>query len=383
MSFQRTAQLFLAALLTAAATSASAIELTGVTNAHDPSTIVKDDDTYFYYTTGEGGLFFSSSTSLTNWNGANGYVLGGDDTPEWIADHVPDNKGGDNLWAPDLIQMGDYFYLYYSASSFGAQQSGIGVARATSLKEQDWEDLGPVVKSYDSDDNQTDFNAIDPALFQDDDGRVYMSYGSFYGGIALVEIDPDTGLRLNPEAEPQRIYGGNFEDIEAPYIIREGDYYYLYFNKGRCCQGLDSTYEIQVAWSEDITGPYEGAYTVLENDDGSRYVGPGHVGLLEEDGCQYISTHYYDRQRNGAAHLDILALEYDSSDMPFMTRDFTPGECTDLQPESGEEEMPEEDDSDSDSEGGDQGASSGSGGGAVGFGLLFLLCLGGLARRKR
>lgn len=389
------AHLFAGAAFSFTALSASALSISGFTNAHDPSAIVKDDDTYFYYTTGEGGAFFNSSTSLTNWNGPIGHVLGGANTPEWIADHVPENNGGDNLWAPDVIQMGDYYYLYYSVSSFGSQQSGIGVARATSLKEQDWEDLGPVVKSYESDSDQTDFNAIDPALFRDDDGRVYMSYGSFFGGIALVEIDPETGLLLNPEEEPQKIYGGNFEDIEAPYIIREGDYYYLYFNKGKCCDGLDSTYEIQVAWSENITGPYEGAYTILENDTGTRHVGPGHIGLLEEDGCQYISTHYYDRQSDGFARVDILALGYDASNMPFLTRDFTPGECSALTPE--EEPAPDdtetdEPDPDTDEETEEEtpseetpssGSSGGSSGGAFGFvWLLALMGLGVAARRR-
>ncbi|WP_341937961.1 arabinan endo-1,5-alpha-L-arabinosidase [Marinimicrobium sp. C2-29] len=397
MSFQRTVQFFLAALLSAAATSVSAIELTGVTNAHDPSALVKDGDTYFYFTTGT-GIWYNTSTNLTHW-GNSDTVFAPGEYPSWIAEEVPENSGND-FWAPDAIKMGDYYYVYYSVSTFGSHQSAIGVVRSPSLLNPEWEDLGPVVTSSDEGNYQTTVNAIDPALIEDEDGRVYMSYGSWFGGLALVEIDPATGMRLNPEEDPVKIFGGGHDSIEAPYIIREGDYYYLYYNYGTCCAGLDSTYEIRVTWSENIEGPYSAdGYTILENDTGDRYVGPGHIGLLREGSCEYVTTHYYDRQSDGFPRVDLLALGYDSSDMPFLTRDFTPGECTDLQPAGSEEPAPEDEESGSDeggtddvssdesagsdNEGSDTGTSSGSGGGSFGFGLLLLLCLGGFARRKR
>ncbi|WP_051235315.1 arabinan endo-1,5-alpha-L-arabinosidase [Marinimicrobium agarilyticum] len=359
----------------------SAIELTGVTNAHDPSAIVREGDTYFYFTTGA-GIWYNTSTNLTHW-GNSDTVFTAATAPDWIDTQVPENLGND-FWAPDVIRMGDYYYVYYSVSSFGSQQSAIGVVRTPSLLEPEWEDLGPVVTSQESDDDNNDFNAIDPALFEDDDGRVYMTYGSFFGGIALVEIDPQTGLLLNPETEPTRIYAGNFDDIEAPYLIREGDYYYLYFNEGRCCDGLNSTYEIRVAWSENIEGPYTGAYTILENDTGTRHVGPGHVGLLREGSCEYVSTHYYDRQSEGFPRVDILALGYDASGMPFLTRDFTVGECANLSAEEPVEDAPEEEETQEPEE---EPApepepatpSSGSSGGGMGslawFGLLLLMGL--------
>jgi len=283
--------------------SVAAIDLTGLTNAHDPSAIAKDGDTYFYFTTGT-NIWYNTSQNLTDW-GNPGTVFAPGEAPAWVGEQVPNNPG-DDFWAPDVIKMGAYFYVYYSASSFGSQQSAIGVVRTPSLVEPEWEDLGPVITSAESDDNNTDFNAIDPALFRDNDGRIYMSYGSFFGGLALVEINPATGHLLDPEVEPVRIYGGDFQPIEAPYIIREGDYYYLYFNHGSCCQGLDSTYEIRVAWSENITGPYGDAYTILANDTGTRHVGPGHVGLLRENNCEYVSTHYYDRESDGFPRVDIL-----------------------------------------------------------------------------
>lgn len=358
--------------LTGLSSQVSAIELTGVTNAHDPSAIVREGDTYFYFTTGA-GIWYNTSTNLTHW-GNSDTVFTAATAPDWIDTQVPENPGND-FWAPDVIRMGDYYYVYYSVSSFGSQQSAIGVVRTPSLLEPEWEDLGPVVTSEESDDDNNDFNAIDPALFEDDDGRVYMTYGSFFGGIALVEIDPATGMLLEPETEPTRIYAGNFQDIEAPYLIKEGDYYYLYFNEGRCCQELESTYEIKVAWSERIEGPYTGAYTVLENDSGTRHVGPGHVGLLREGGCEYVSTHYYDRQSDGFPRVDILALGYDASNMPFLTRDFTVGECTNLTSEEPEEEPEEEPAPEPEPAPSGSGSSGGGMGSFMWFGFLLLMGL--------
>jgi|GEM_PF-4958030 len=386
MSFQRLTRFLLGAVFCVAAGSVSAIELTGVTNAHDPSPIVRDGDTYFYFTTGA-GIWYNTSENLTHW-GNPGRVFAQDQGPEWIADAVPENSGND-FWAPDVIEMGGYYYVYYSVSTFGSRQSAIGVVRSPSLVSPQWEDLGPVVTSSEQGDYRTTVNAIDPAILEDDDGRIYMSYGSWFGGIALVEIDPETGLRLNPEEDPVHIFAGGHQPIEAPYIIREGDYYYLYYNYGTCCRGLDSTYEIRVVWSENIEGPYSDEYTILENDAGDRYVGPGHIGLLREGSCEYVSIHYYDRERNGDPKVDILALGYDASNMPFLTRDFEIGDCSGLEstgdtPETDETpeqdhngETPDEPDTAPEQSGGSGSASGGS------MGLLMVLMLGLLRSARR
>lgn len=289
---------------------ASSLELTGVENSHDPATITRDGNTYFHFTTGN-GIWYSTSTNLTHWEGSN--TVFGSGWPAWINSAVPGFEG--HFWAPDVIQMGDYYYVYYSASTFGSSQSAIGVVRTPSLQNPSWEDMGVVVQSYGGSD---EINAIDPALFRDHDGRVYMSYGSWFGGLGVAEVNQSNG-KLSSSVT--HIYGGGHQSIEAPYITRNGDYYYLFFNRGKCCQGSDSTYYVQVARSTSIWGPYTDERNVLPNEDG-KYKGPGHIGVLKQDGCNYVSTHYYDLTDGGAAKLDILRMTY-SGGWPSLTRNFS------------------------------------------------------------
>ncbi|HTF85586.1 MAG TPA: family 43 glycosylhydrolase [Cellvibrio sp.] len=289
----------------------SALELTGLKNSHDPATIIKDGDTYFHFTTGN-GIWYSTSTNLVHWTAGPATVFGSG-WPSWINNAVPGFAG--HFWAPDIIQMNGYYYLYYSVSTFGSSTSAIGVVRTASLKNPSWQDLGVVVQSYGG---SSEINAIDPALFRDHDGRVYMSYGSFFGGLGVAEINQSTGKLLG---SVNHIYGGNHQSIEAPYITRNGDYYYLFMNRGSCCQGSNSSYYITVARASNVFGPYTGERTVLGNQSG-KYKGPGHIGVLKQDGCNYVSTHYYDLDDNGNAKLDILRMTY-SGGWPSLTRNFS------------------------------------------------------------
>ena len=301
----------LAALcLLVCAASASSIELAGLKNAHDPGTITKDGDTYFNFTTGT-GIWYSTSKDLVTWSGGPGPVF--TTYPAWIKNKIPNFSG--SFWAPDLIRMTGYYYLYYSVSTFGSSNSAIGVARSASLKNPAWTDLGIVVESFGG---SGEINAIDPALFRDHDGKVYMSWGSFFGGIGLAEINQATGKLAGSVST---IWGGGHRDIEAPYITRNGNDYYLFVNRGSCCKGADSTYYVEVQRATSIRGPYSGTRTVLPVTDG-KYRGPGHVGLLKQDGCHFVSTHYYDLNDGGNAKLDILRMSY-ANGWPTLTRNFS------------------------------------------------------------
>ena len=302
---------FLAACCLALCTlAAQAVTLTGLQNAHDPGTITKDGDTYFNFTTGT-GIWYSTSTDLTNWQGGPGPVF--TTYPSWITNKIPNFSG--SFWAPDVIHMNGYYYIYYSVSTFGTSSSAIGVARSASLKNPAWTDLGIVVESFGG---SSEINAIDPALYRDHDGKVYMSYGSFFGGIGVVEINQSTG---KPAGNVTKVLGGGGLDMEAPYITRDGGYYYLFVNRGACCKGVNSTYYVEVQRATSITGPYSGTRTVLPNVDG-KYKGPGHIGVLKQDGCNFTSIHYYDLNDSGNAKLDILRMTY-SGGWPILTRNFT------------------------------------------------------------
>jgi len=179
-----------------------------------------------------------------------------------------------------------------------------------------WLDMGPVIQSRESD----DFNAIDPAVFTDGDGRMWMAFGSFWTGIKLIELDPATGMRKDGDtirSIASRPFPGA---VEAPYVVRRGGYYYLFVSFDSCCQGAASTYNTRVGRSASPTGPFvardgrsmmEGGGTVvLESGQstGSRYVGRGHVAVVSDAGQDYIVYHAYDTTRNGFPVLQIQRL---------------------------------------------------------------------------
>lgn len=299
--------------------------LKGNDNSHDPSALVKDGSTYWMFTTGQ-GIYAAYSTDLIRWTSGPRTVFPIGTWPSWINNYVP-NFAGD-FWAPDCIYMNGRYYLYYSCSTFGSSTSAIGVASSPTLDQNSsnyvWTDHGMVVSSNSS----SQINAIDPALFRDTDGRVYMSYGSFSNGIGIIEINPSTG-KVRSGATLRKVAGGNGSDWEAPYLIKEGSYYYLFVNRGFCCRGVNSTYRIVVGRSSSPTGPFVDRSGVNLNNNGGtevlrtsgRYIGPGHFGLLRENGSNFVSIHYYDGNDNGNPKLDIINMGF-SGGWPFLTRDW-------------------------------------------------------------
>lgn len=291
--------------------SSEAVDLTGLLNSHDPATLIQDGDTYWHFTTGN-GIWSSISTNLIHWEASDEPVFPVGSWPSWINDYVPDFGG--HFWAPDIIFMNGKYYLYYSCSTWGSSRSAIGVVMTESLNSPDWQDLGVVVSSNGS---STAINAIDPGLFRDTDGRIYMTYGSWFGGIGIVEIDSVYGISIS---ETTHVYGGDHQSIEASTIIKENGYYYLIVNRGNCCQGINSTYYITAGRSTHVMGPYSDFRTILASE--GKYIGPGHFGLFRKDGCNYVSIHYYDGNDNGRAKLDILKMTFFDG-WSELTRDFT------------------------------------------------------------
>jgi arabinan endo-1,5-alpha-L-arabinosidase len=299
--------------------------LKGNDNSHDPSALIKDGSKYWMFTTGK-GIYAAYSTDLISWTAGPKTVFPIGTWPSWINSYVP-NFAGD-FWAPDCIYMNGKYYLYYSCSTFGSSSSAIGVATSPTLDQNSssyqWTDLGVVVSSNSS----SQVNAIDPAIFKDTDGKLYMTYGSFSAGIGIIQLDPNTGKVLSG-ATVKKVAGGSGADWEAPYLIKEGSYYYLFVNRGYCCRGTSSTYKIVVGRSSSVNGPFVDKNGVsLVNNGGTlvlgssgRYIGPGHFGLLRENGSNFVSIHYYDGNDNGNAKLDIMNMGF-SNGWPFLTRDW-------------------------------------------------------------
>jgi arabinan endo-1,5-alpha-L-arabinosidase len=116
----------------------------------------------------------------------------------------------------------------------------------------------------------------------------------------------------------------NSRSVEAPFIIRKGDYYYLFVSFDFCCRGVESTYRVMVGRSEVVTGPYvdqdgkpmlEGGGTQVTFPT-SRWRGPGHNAILQENGEEKIVYHAYDATLNGIPTLRIQTLEWDDDGWP-------------------------------------------------------------------
>ena len=141
-----------------------------------------------------------------------------------------------------------------------------------------------------------------------------MVYGSYFGFIRLVQLDPKTGMRIDPDDKPLNIA----INCEASDLIYHDGWYYLLATHGSCCRGADSGYNIRVGRARSIFGPYldntgldmiQGGGKLFLGS-GGRVIGPGHFGLLDlGDGVQKFSCHYEaDLDRGGASVLDIRPL---------------------------------------------------------------------------
>lgn len=295
---------------------------------HDPSTLIRHGREWWVYGTGRGLPAFSS-TDLARWK-FRGETL--PSAPAWVKDVVPGNTRND-IWAPDVYRVRDRFFVYYSVSTFGRNTSAIGLATSRSPEPESFTEQGVVVRSEQRD----NFNAIDPAITESRDGRLWMSFGSFWSGIKMIELDPATGKRIAPDsplyslaAHPQERNNA----IEAPFIHYRRGYYYLFVNWDYCCRGARSTYHIRVGRCPRITGPYtdrqgkdllKGGGSLLidsKHDDGSGApfddrVGPGHAGIISDRGRDWLSFHYeYVRAHNGRPMLHLRSLTWDRSGWP-------------------------------------------------------------------
>ena len=280
-------------LLTAILAAVSiALALDGTVGIHDPSTIVLCNGKFYTY--GTGG---SSLVSDDGWTWRRGTAL--------------PRRG----LAPDVIHIGDRYYVYVAANIGAQPKAAINMIWSKSLDPESpdykWEEGGVVASS----DGVEDSNAIDPGLFLDPtDGRLWLTYGSYFGYIRLVELDPKTGKRRNPNEQPRNLA----INCEASDMMYHDGWYYLLATHGSCCRGADSGYNIRMGRARKVTGPYLDAEGIdmiqgggkMLIGSGGRVIGAGHFGLLDlGEGVQKFSLHWEaDLDRGGASVLDIRPL---------------------------------------------------------------------------
>lgn len=304
---------------------------------HDP-VMIQQDDTYYLFGTGRGVTVYST-TDMKEWERLDPVL---ESVPEWVHDAVPNFRG--SYWAPDIAYHDGTYYLYYSVSSFGRNTSAIGVATNSTLHPEDpdfeWVDQGMVVRSIPGRDM---WNAIDGNLAFDDDGTPWLTFGSFWMGMKLVQLEDDLktiaetteGNEWHTIAARHRYWklderdAGSTDnsDIEAPFIFKKNGYYYLFVSWDRCCSGKESTYKVMVGRSKDITGPYldkanqdmahgGGTLVVKGNED---YAAIGHNSAYTFDGTDYLVAHAYDLSDEGRSKLMILEMEWDEDGWPVVT----------------------------------------------------------------
>lgn len=300
------------------------LDLTGsITQIHDP-VIIKEGDTYYTFST-HNGIMVRKSTDLQEWKRPFPQgVFPPTSAPDWTQEMVPESNN--DIWAPDILYFNGKFHLYYSVSSFGSNRSVIGLATNTTLDSEaddfEWVDEGLVIESVRSD----NYNCIDPNVIIDEEGVPWLAFGSHWSGIKMRRLDYDTG-KLSSEDETlyslasRRVHP---RAVEAPFIIRKGDYYYLFVSFDQCCNGASSTYRVMVGRSEAVTGPYIDRDGVDMMDDGGtqvtypteRWRGPGHNAILQEEDADYIVYHAYDAERQGMETLRIAPLTWDDEGWP-------------------------------------------------------------------
>ncbi|MCD7754836.1 MAG: glycoside hydrolase family 43 protein [Firmicutes bacterium] len=323
-------------------------------SVHDPS-ILKVGDTYYIYGS---HMTAATSTDLLNWTKlADGYSTSNsvygqiysvrDEAFAYAGSNtslIPTDDGGVHVWAPDVIynETTGLYYMYYCTTStwiasnlcYGVSESPEGPFEwkgALIYSGFDMDTLSATnVLDYVSEDYvQANYiksgsynyescpNAIDPSVFYDEDGRMWMVYGSWSGGIFLLELDPATGECIHPEADEEnnvdpyfgkRLVGGTHKSIEGPYILYTGGYYFLFVSYGSL--NREGGYQIRVYRSETVDGTYvdmngfnhsagnneyyglklSGNYYLPSQE--YAYMATGHNSALEDDdGKLYIVHH--------------------------------------------------------------------------------------------
>lgn len=300
-------------------------------SVHDPS-VIKADGQYYVFGS---HLSAAKSDDLLNWERVADIVTPSNPLFDDVTVELADAMGWantDTLWAADVHQMRSdgRFYMYYNASPIDAPQSAMGLAVADDI-EGPYEneglflragqeaasalEPGEVTEGYIADnyDPRVHPNVVDPHTFYDQNDKLWMVYGSYSGGLFILEMNPDTGFPLPDQGYGKRLIGGNHSRIEAPYVqySPESEYYYLFSSFGGL--GADGAYNIRVARSVSPDGPYldyegtdvaevksdpslplfddesikDGAVKLMGNfrfaNGGDGYVSPGHNSTYYEE----------------------------------------------------------------------------------------------------
>lgn len=286
---------------------------------HDP-VMAYEDSVYYLYSTGMGIQQMTSKDRKT-WTVSHQPVM--TVIPGWTTDSVPGFMN--HVWAPDIIRWNGRWWMAYSCSTFGRNGSAIGLMSTRSLRSNMWKDEGCIVCSKAKRDN---WNAIDPNFVIDEaSGTPWMVWGSFWDGIQIAKLDSTMHMAAGEKPRTlARRYDPNFKvtepnptsrfagtnAIEAPFIFKHGDYYYLFVSWDYCCRGAKSNYRVAVGRSKTVDGPYldregkdmlMGGGTLFLEGDKEEWEAAGHSAAYNFADGDWFICHGYSAKMNGAAML--------------------------------------------------------------------------------
>ncbi len=297
--------------------------MTGDTRIHDPS-VIEIDGRFVAVGTGQqgpthGAIRVKMSQDALRWTEAG---LIGSGPPAWAQAALGFKPL--NVWAPSFSRRGSTVFLYYCLSSFGRNTSAIGLMTNNAFDpltpSVGWRDEGLVLMSGDGD----DFNAIDPFRIDSSDGRAYLAFGSFWSGIKLSELNPETGKLIRADAPRVALASRNGGAIEAASILERDGQFYLFVSFDQCCKGVASTYNIRVGRADRIEGPYrdkegkamlEGGGSLVLGTTG-RFIGPGGQEAVRTSKGDLLAYHYYDGDAAGASKLQVSPILWSAGGWP-------------------------------------------------------------------
>ncbi|MFI6133497.1 family 43 glycosylhydrolase [Micromonospora sp. NPDC051141] len=272
----------------------------------DPVVVRGDDGVWYAFGTsdplreGEGRVHrvpIARSTDLVDWSYV-GDAFSADQRPAYAAP-------GSAFWAPDVRRIGGRWVMYLTVTdttvSDDTFDTAVGVATAPSPAGP-WTFVDTPVVAPRPGPGGGYLWTIDPSQLTGADGRSYLYYGSYYGGISVTELTPD-GLRAVGTSTPVAVDN----KFEGAYALRRDGWYYLFASTANCCAGPATGYSVQVGRARDPRGPFldregqrldvsrAGGSPVL-TQNGNRWIGTGHNAVLTDlSGQDWIAYHAIDR----------------------------------------------------------------------------------------
>jgi arabinan endo-1,5-alpha-L-arabinosidase len=273
----------------------------------DPSVLRSGDYFYAYGTEddwgSEGGhklVPIIRSENLVDWEFVNNAFQF---KPQW--------KENGGIWAPDVTEVDGRFFMYYSYSTWGDPNPGIGLAIADT-PEGLFTDQGKLFLS----DEIGVPNSIDP-FYIEEEGQKYLFWGSFHG-IYAIQLSED-----GREVTGEKIRIAH-EHLEAAYVYKRNGFYYFFGSQGSCCAGANSTYHVRVGRSTSLLGPYfdkagrdlatgpHGEVLIRGNEVDYGFAGPGHNAeiISDDEGTDWFLYHAIPKNNplleNGASRRPLM-----------------------------------------------------------------------------